>query len=90
MREPYNTLLGQYWNHWLLWKFLEDDVPDFAGIAACDLLGALSGGEIVMLHIAWAIYNGDRTARIADIAKLDTENRQRVLWALGHVCEALA
>lgn len=90
MREPYNTLLGQYWNHWLLWKFFEDDVPDFTGIADCDLLGALSSGEIVMLHIAWAIYNGDRTARVSDIAKLDTENRQRVLWALGFACEALA
>lgn len=82
MREPYETLLGQYRDHWLLWSFLEDDAPNFAGIAAADCLGALSTGEMIMLNVALAFWNGDRTARIADLAHLDDENRQRVAEAI--------
>lgn len=83
MREPFETLLGQYRDHWLLWSFLEDDVPDFAGIAACDMLGALSAGEMIMLHVALAFWNGDRTARVAQIIEgLDDANQARVADAL--------
>jgi len=87
MREPYETLLGQYRSHWLLWPYLEGDLPDFPGIAANDTLGALSAGEIIILNIALAIWNGDRTARIADLAVLDDANRGRVIRALHRTCE---
>ena len=86
MREPFETLLGQYRDHWFLWPFLEGDIPDFAGIAAADPLGVLSSGELIMCQIALALWNGDRSARIADLAVLDAENRGRVLVALHHTC----
>lgn len=82
MREPYETLLGPYRDHWLLSRHLRGRVPDWAGLASEDLLGRLSSGEVVMLHIGLAIWNGDRTARIADLALLDFEHRRRALAAL--------
>lgn len=89
MIEPYETLLGQYRQHWLLWPFLEGDLPDFAGIAACDCLGALSAGELAMLHVALAFWNGDRTARLSDVLiTIDTSNRARVIAALDHFARA--
>ena len=86
MREPYETLLGQFHDHWFLWRFLQGDVPDFAGLAAADPLGRLSSGELILCQIALAIWNGDRTARIADLAVLDTDQRARVLDALHLTC----
>lgn len=86
MREPYETLLGDFHDHWLLWRFLEGDVPDFAGIMVSGPLGQLSTGELILCHIALAIWNGDRTARIADLAGLDESNRRRVLDALYLTC----
>lgn len=83
MREPYETLLGQYRDHWALWRFLEGDTPDFVGMAASDLLGSLSTGELVMCNVALAFWNGDRAARIADLAILDDVNRRRVIEALA-------
>lgn len=88
MREPYQTLLGQYWNHWFLWAFLAGDVPDFAGIAASDGALSLSDGELLMLHVAMAFYNGDRTARIADLGRLDDANRRRVAEAIYMAMDA--
>lgn len=85
MREPYETLLGPYRDHWLLWPFLDGDVPDWAGIMSAEPLGQLSSGELIMLHVALAIWNGDRTARIADLAALDSEHRRRVIGALAFV-----
>lgn len=82
MREPFETLLGQYRDHWMLWSFLEDDTPDFVRLAATDCLGALSSGEIVMLNVALAFWNGDRTARMSDLAILDDDNRRRVAEAI--------
>lgn len=86
MREPYATLLDPYRDHWLLAPYLTGDVPDFAGIAAADPLGRLSSGELVVCQIALAIWNGDRTARIADLAILDPDTRFRVLMALEMTC----
>jgi hypothetical protein len=82
VREPYETLLGCYREHWLLWPFLDGEVPDWSGIMGAGPLGQLSDGELIVLHVALAIWNGDRTARIADLAHLDLENRRRVLGAL--------
>lgn len=83
MREPYETLLGQYRDHELLDVFLEGDFPDFARLAASDIPFMLSGGELLMVHVALAFHNGDRTARIADIGKLDYDNRVRVMDAIN-------
>lgn len=88
MREPYETLLGPYRDHWLLWPFLEGDLPDFAGIAGAEPLGQLSSGELIILNIALAIWNGDRAARIADLAGLDAAHRHRVIRALELTCRA--
>lgn len=84
MREPYESLLGQYRSHWHLWPFLEGEDPDFVGIAASDPLGKLSSGELIMCQIALAFWNGDRAARIADLANLDRSNRRRVCDALEY------
>lgn len=89
MREPYETLLGQYADHWLLWKHLQGYEPDFAAIANDELLGNLSSGELLMLHVALAFWNGDRTARIADLYALDHENRERIVEAIRLTMEAV-
>lgn len=89
MREPYEVLLGHFRNHWLLWPFFDGDFPDFAGIDGVEPLGKLSSGELILLHVALAIYNGDRTARVADLAGLDHPNRARVLWALHSAHNAM-
>lgn len=86
MREPYETLLGEYRDHSFLWRFLEGETPDFVGLAAADPLGRLSSGELIVCQIALAIWNGDRTARIADLGALDTDTRARVLDALHLTC----
>ena len=88
MREPYETLLGQYRDHWLLWKYLQDHDPDFSGLAGEERLSDLSRGEQLMVNVAWAFYNGDPTARVADLAILDDENRLRVIDAIRIAMEA--
>lgn len=88
MREPYEVLLGQYHDHILLWSYLQDDTPDFAGMVASEVWYQVSRGELLMLHVALAFYNGDRTATIADLAILDWENRARVAEALRLSIEA--
>lgn len=88
MREPYETLLGQYREHWFLWKYLQEHEPDFVGIAAADTLGALSSGEFTMCQVALAFWNHDRTARFVEVLLLlDAENRYRVSRALQLTCE---
>lgn len=88
MREPYETLLGQYRDHWLLWRYLQEYKPDFTGLAGEERLTDLSRGEQLMINVAWAFYNGDPTARVADLAILDDENRQRVIDAIRLAMEA--
>jgi hypothetical protein len=83
MRQPYATLFAGFEDHWFLGPYLRSDVPDFAGIMSDDRLDSLSSGEVTLLWIGLAIYNGDRTARIADLAELDRNTRLRVLSALG-------
>lgn len=82
MREPYETLLGQYRDHPLLGSYLQGYDPDFAALAASEVPLMISSGELLMLHVALAFYNGDRTARIADLAKLDADNRERIVDAI--------
>jgi hypothetical protein len=82
VKEPYETLLGQYRDHWFMWPFLEGDIPDFWPMVQNHAFDALSTGEQVMVMVALALWNGDGTARIADLAKVDPENRRRILDAL--------
>lgn len=86
MREPYATLMDPYRDHWLLAPYLQDDVPDFAGIAAATEICRLSSGELLICQIGLAIWSGDRTAAIADLGDLDTNTRLRVLRALELTC----
>lgn len=83
MRQPYETLFAPWRDHWMLGPYLQDDVPDWEGIMADDRLDSLSSGEITLLWVGLAIWNGDRTATIADLAKLDRNTRLRALAALG-------
>lgn len=81
MREPYETLLGQYRDHWLLWKYLEGDEPNWAAMADDPDLLMLSTGEWLMLHAAHA-WRGDDTFRLKDLGKLDDDNRERIAKAI--------
>ena len=83
MRQPYETLFAPWRDHWALGPYLQGDVPDWDGIMADDRVDSLSSGEVVVLWIGLAIWNGDRTATIADLGKLDRNTRLRVLAALG-------
>lgn len=83
MREPYATLFAGYEEHWLLGPHLGGDAPDFEGIMDDERLDCLSSGEITLLWIGLAIWNGNRTARVADLCRLEKEFRKRVLTALG-------
>lgn len=83
MRQPYATLFAGYETHWMLGKYLTGEVPNWDGIRADPKHELLSSGEITLLWIGLAIWNGDRTARIADLGDLDRKTRLRVLAALG-------
>lgn len=87
MREPFETLLEPFRGHWWVDQHLQDDVPDWEKILTDPYWNALSSGEAVLLQIALAIYNGDRTATIADLAVLDAENRRRAIHALAVACD---
>lgn len=83
MREPYASLLEPFRGHWWVDEHLQDATPDWDRILTNPYWNALSSGEAILLNVALAIYNGDSTARIADLATLDEENRRRVLHALA-------
>lgn len=83
MRGVFEILLGQYRDHVLLGNYLTADEPDFAALAASDVPMMVSSSELLMLHVALAFHNGDRTARIADIHALDHDNRVRVMDAIN-------
>ena len=86
MRRPYRTLFAGYEDHWLLGPYLTGDEPDWAGLAAEEKLDALSTGEKILVGIAGA-FAGDRTARFADLAGLDSGHRVRVAQAILDGCE---
>lgn len=86
MREPFEGLLGQFHDHPILGPCLEGQTPDFTRLKD-ERIWSLSSGERILCHVALAIKNGDPTARIADLADLDTENRRRVLDALTIACD---
>lgn len=84
MRQPYATLFAGYDQHPILGRHLAfRDVPPWDEIMTDPDLDSLSSGEVTLLWIGLAIWNGDRTAAIADLAKLDHKTRLRVLAALA-------
>jgi hypothetical protein len=89
MREPFETLLAHFRGHWWVDQHLQDEVPDWEAILTNPYWNALSGGEAILLEIALAIYNNDRTATIADIALLDEINKRRVIHALAVACDVV-
>lgn len=82
MREPYETLLGSYRDHWLIGRYLTGDVPNWEGLRGDEQLPSLSDGESIILRVAWAFWNGSGDVRISDLARLDNEHRGRVAMAL--------
>lgn len=86
MREPYEALLAPLRGHWWVDEFLGGSTPDWQHILTHPYWNALSTGEAVLLNIALAIYNQDQTARIADLAILDEDNRRRAVHALAVAC----
>lgn len=84
MREPYETLLGQYRGHPLLGPYVEGYEPDFAGLTDSELLHQISASEYVMIHVALAFWNGDTTAKVRDLGVLDEDHLQRVVGALEY------
>lgn len=84
MRQPYASLFAGFEAHWLLGQHLQDDVPDWDGLMPDGRPDPrLSSGETTLLWIGLAIWNGDQTATIADLAKVDRNTRLRILAALG-------
>lgn len=83
MREPYASLFDGWESHALIGEHFTDEVPDWDGVMNSPWLDSLSSGEITLLWVGLAIYNGDQTATVADvICRLDRPNRRRVLAAL--------
>ena len=87
MREPFETLLAPFRGHWWVDQYLSGETPDWEPILTHPYWNALSTGEAILLNIARAIYNGDRTAAVADLALLDEDNRRRVVHALALACD---
>jgi len=83
MREPYETLLGQYRDHPLMGRYVDGYDPDFAGLAASDVPRMISSGELIVWRVALAFHNRDHAATFADVLSLDDDNRTRVADALA-------
>lgn len=88
MRQPYETLLGQFRDHWVLAPYLQGEVPDWHKLFRdsenlVPELDSLSSGEVTLLWIALALWNGNPTARFADLRKLDQSNRMLVAAAVA-------
>lgn len=78
----YRTIFAGYANHALLGRYLNQPTPDFPNIYD-DVYKSLSGGEQVLVDIALALYNGDGTAKIADLFLLDKKHQLLVLDAIN-------
>ncbi len=83
MKEPWQTLLGQYRNHWFLGAFLEGDTPLVSAIRADERWWALSSGEQAMILVAESILNINQ-AWLA----VDEPNRARIDAAIRIAVDA--
>lgn len=82
MQEVYEELLGHLKENPVIGKYLQGDLPDFSNIWT-EAIPSLSSGEKVMVEVALAMYNGNGTARFADIFQVDRPNQRRILNALA-------
>jgi len=88
MRQPYETIFAPFRNHPILKPYFQGEVPDWQRLFSdaetlSPELDLLSSGEVTLLWVGLAIWNGNRTATVADLGKLDRSNRLRVLSALA-------
>lgn len=83
MREPWETLLGQYHGHWYLGAFLEGDTPLLRAIQDNDRWWSLSSGEQAMVAAAAAILRLNECW-----LAVDEDNRARIDLALRHALDA--
>jgi hypothetical protein len=87
MREPYRTLFGPLAEHSIIGPHLQGEVPNFPTLFHDDIFNMLSTGEQIICNIALAIYNGNREATIADLARLDGAAALRAIAALSIAIE---
>ncbi len=81
MQAVYEELLGHLKDNPVIGKYLTGDVPEWSDIWT-EAMPMLSSGEKLMVQVALALYNGNGTARIADIFSVDQKNQERILHAL--------
>lgn len=78
MRRPWDTLLGQYEDHWFLGDYLEGDVPRIQAIKADERWWSLSSGEQAMILAAEAMLRIHEAYLV-----VDDENKVRLENALA-------
>lgn len=83
MKEPWETLLGQYRTNWWLHEYLDGDTPRIQAIKDDERWWSLSSGEQAMLLVAEAML----TINQAWLA-VDGANRMRIDLALRLAVDA--
>lgn len=83
MQDIYEELLGHMHDSPVIGRYLTKDIPDWQNLLNDETMSMLSSGESVLVYIALALYNGDTTARFADVLRVDSENQRRILDALS-------
>lgn len=80
MEEPYELLLGQYKSHSLLGDFLDGDVPSFEYLY--NILDMLSSEERIMVKVALAFHEENRSATVRELLELSDLCFDRVVQAM--------
>jgi hypothetical protein len=77
MKEPWETLLGQFRHHWMLGEFLDEDGPRIRAILEDERFWSLSSGEQAMVYAAEALL------RLGECwLAVDAHNRVRIDLAI--------
>jgi len=77
VKEPWETLLGQYQDHWMLSDYLWTSTPNVRGIKEDERWWSLSSGEQAMILAAEAILRLNECW-----LAVDEDNRRRIDAAL--------
>lgn len=77
MKEPWETLLGQYRGHWVLNDYVHADVPNVRAIQMDERWWSLSAGEQAMVAATAALLRLNECWLAVDAA-----NRQRIETAI--------
>lgn len=80
MDEPYELLLGPYKSHPLLKDFLDGDIPAFEYLY--NLLDMLSQEERIMVRVALAFHEENRSASVRELLELSDMCFDRVVQAM--------